>query len=288
MSCQTFEKILYCRLEYKKSWSCSNSDLQQLYVLGRGFELDIYETFAHVYDLFMDGEYYDEALIAIEEILKMYHSKAETILDLACGTGLLTAKLAQKGYDMIGIDSSDAMLNEAMRKAEEQGLNILYLQQDMRAFELYGTVDVIVCSCDSINYLLESEDVLETFRLVNNYLHPSGLFLFDLNTEYKFKHVLADHSYGEVKENAAYIWENYYDEDEKINEFATTFFTKGSHSEQYRKSQEFHYERAYSVDEVKSLLNKAGLTFVNMYDMSLQSPKEDTERILFVAREKGK
>ena len=174
-----------------------------------------YEGFAEVYDIFMQDTPYDEWTSYIERIWKHYGLKPKLVCDLACGTGNITTRLAAKGYDMIGIDRSDSMLTKAREKSPE---NILYLNQDMREFELYGTVDSIVCLCDSINYITDSDDLLEVFRLINNYLDPKGLFIFDINTIHKFRDILSDNCFCETTDSSAYTWENYYDEEENINE----------------------------------------------------------------------
>ena len=113
------------------------------------------------------------------QLLKEYQVEDGLVLDLGCGTGNMTELLAKEGYDMIGVDNSEDMLEIASEKREKSGLNILYLLQDMREFELYGTVKAVVSICDSINYILEEDDLREVFSLVNNYLDPKGMFIFD-------------------------------------------------------------------------------------------------------------
>ena len=151
-----------------------------------------YEGFAYVYDTFMDNVPYEEWAEYVTGILQEYGITDGLVLDLGCGTGSMTELLAEKGYDMIGVDLSADMLEIAMDKRSKKGLDILYLQQDMREFELYGTVRAIVCVCDSINYLESEEDLLEVFRLANNYLDPGWIFVFDLNTPYKYREILGD------------------------------------------------------------------------------------------------
>ena len=148
--------------------------------------MEAYTDFAYVYDTLMDNTPYEKWCEQVTAILQRHGIKEELVLDLGCGTGTLTELLAKKGYDMIGIDVSEEMLERAIEKREESGLPILYLLQDMREFELYGTVKAVVSVCDSLNYLLEDEDVIETFRLVNNYLDPEGIFIFDFNTVHKY------------------------------------------------------------------------------------------------------
>ena len=180
--------------------------------------MEMYEDFALVYDRFMDETPYEEWCQFVVGRLKQDQITDGILLDLGCGTGSMTELLAKQGYDMIGVDLSDSMLDIAMEKRAQSGHNILYLQQDMREFELYGTVRAVICLCDSLNYLLEEDDLLTTFKLVNNYLDPNGLFIFDFNTVYKYETVIGDSTIAENREDCSFIWENYYDPEEEINE----------------------------------------------------------------------
>lgn len=247
-----------------------------------------YENFAKVYDIMMEDIPYQEWVEYIELIMKKNNCHPKLMLDLGCGTGNITTLLAQKGYDMIGIDNSADMLSIAKSKAKDHQVDILYLLQDMRLFELYGTVGCIISLCDSLNYITEEKDLLEVFKLVNNYLDPSGLFIFDLNTEYKFKENMTNHTFAETYDDCAYIWDNYYYEDEKINEYLLTLFIKDDKNN-YNRYEEIHYEKAYSIDKIKHLLDEAGLKLESVYDEgSFNKPKATSTRIYFVAREQQK
>lgn len=249
--------------------------------------MEAYTDFALVYDTLMDNTPYERWCEIITGILKRYGIEKELVLDLGCGTGTLTELLAKEGYDMIGVDFSEEMLNRAMEKREESGLQILYLLQDMREFELYGTVKAVVSVCDSLNYLLEEEDIIETFRLVNNYLDPNGLFIFDFNTVYKYRDVIGDTTIAENRDDCSFIWENYYHEEECINEYDVTFFVK--EGELFRRFEETHYQRGYTPEEMKAYLEEAGLEFVLMQDAdTLSEVTEKSERVYVVARENGK
>ena len=147
--------------------------------------MEAYTGFAEVYDVFQDNVPYEEWCSYVTGLLKEYQVMDGLVLDLGCGTGSLTGLMARSGYDMIGIDNSGEMLQIAMNKRNASGLDILYLLQDMRGFELYGTVKAVISICDSMNYIMEYQELVEVFRLVNNYLDPKGVFIFDLNTEYK-------------------------------------------------------------------------------------------------------
>ena len=246
-----------------------------------------YESFARVYDLFMDNIPYDEWCSYLIELLKEYGIEDGLVLELGCGTGNVTERLFNAGYDMIGVDNSMDMLEIAMEKKEENKKDILYLLQDMREFELYGTVRAVVSICDSMNYITEEEDLLEVFRLVNNYLDPRGGFIFDLNTEYKYRELLADNTFAEAREESSFIWDNFYDESSGINEYDLTLFIR--EGQLYRKYEETHFQKAYSLDEVKRAALEAGMEFVAAYDACTRNPvREDSERIYVIMREQGK
>ncbi|MCQ2509615.1 MAG: class I SAM-dependent methyltransferase [Lachnospiraceae bacterium] len=246
-----------------------------------------YEGFAGVYDLFMDNVDYDMWSNYLIHLLKKYDINDGLVLELGCGTGSITERLARAGYDMIAIDNSYEMLEVAMEKREESGLDILYLNQDAREFELYGTVAAIVTGCDCMNYITEEEELLEVFKLANNYLDPGGIFLFDINTAAKYR-AIGDKTIAENREEGSFIWENYFDEEEQINEYAVTLFLPEENG-LYRREEEFHYQRAYALDTIKSLLSEAGMEFVCAFEaFSEKTPTEKTERMYIVAREKGK
>lgn len=246
--------------------------------------METYSGFAEVYDLFMDNVPYEEWSKYITKILRQYGIEDGLVLDLGCGTGKMTRLLAKAGYDMIGIDLSEEMLLIA-REQETENSSILYLHQDMREFELYGTVRAVVSVCDSMNYITEEEDLLTVFELVNNYLDPSGIFVFDLNTLFKYREILGETTICENREEGSFIWDNYYDEEEQINEYDLTLFIQDEDG-RYTKYEETHYQRGYELETVKVLLEKAGLAFVACYsEGSFEAPTEECERVYFIARE---
>ena len=180
--------------------------------------MEMYEDFALVYDRFMDETPYEEWCQFVVGRLKQDQITDGILLDLGCGTGSMTELLAKQGYDMIGVDLSDSMLDIAMEKRAQSGHNILYLQQDMREFELYGTVRAVICLCDSLNYLLKENDLLTTFKLVNNYLDPNGLFIFDFNTVYKYETVIGERSIAEHPAGCRFVCVFYFSVSAQINE----------------------------------------------------------------------
>ena len=190
---------------------------------------------------------------------------------------------------MIGIDNSQEMLNIAMEKKQESGSEILYLCQDMRDIDLYSTVGTVVSVCDSVNYLTENEDVEDTFALVENYLYPGGIFIFDFNTVYKYETVIGDTTIAENRDDCSFIWENYYHADEHINEYDLTIFVKENEKrELFRRFSETHFQRGYTLKEMKEFIEKAGMEIVLSLDADThKAPGEESERIYMIARKKA-
>lgn len=250
--------------------------------------MEAYTGFAQVYDTFMDNVPYEEWTDYYKEILREHGIMDGIVLDLGCGTGSMTELLAEQGYDMIGVDNSEEMLDLAMEKRAASGQDILYLLQDMRKFELYGTVRAVISACDSVNYLTEPGDLVKVFSLVNNYLDPGGIFIFDLNTVYKYQEILGEQTIAEDREECSFIWDNFYDEEEMINEYDLTVFVQ-EEGDLFRRYCETHYQRAYLLETVRALIEKAGMEVLAIYDaFTYNKPKPDSERVYFVAREHGK
>ncbi len=246
-----------------------------------------YESFAQVYDTFMDNIPYDEWCAYLHSLLTQYGVADGLVLELGCGTGEMTERLAAVGYDMIGVDNSPEMLEIAQEKKDASGHDILYLLQDMREFELYGTVRAVVSVCDSINYVTDTEELVRVFSLVNNYLDPGGVFIFDLNTVGKYRE-LGESVIAENRDESSFIWENWYDEETRINEYDLTLFLQRKDG-LYEKYEETHYQRAYEIREIEDALARAGLKPEAVFDAFTQdAPRPDSERVYFVARECGK
>ena len=256
--------------------------------------MEAYTGFARVYDIFMDNVPYEEWGRYLYSLLREYGVDSGLVLDLGCGTGAMTEILAGYGYDMIGVDNSEDMLEIALEKKLRSGHDILYLLQDMREFELYGTVRAVVSICDSVNYITEPDDLVEVFRLVNNYLDPGGVFIFDFNTEYKYREILGEQTIAEDRGECSFIWDNCYYEEERINEYDLTLFIRDASAstegnEIYRKYQETHFQRSYTLEEIRDLVRKSGMEFVTAYDaFTKEEPGEHSERVYVIARESGK
>lgn len=252
-----------------------------------------YTTIARVYDIFNGDIDYKLWADFIEKCFDKYLlSRPELVLDLACGTGRMTRELAQKGYDMIGVDASCDMLAEAMNKTSAD-LHVLYLLQDMREFELYGTVGAVISCLDSVNYLTDDDGLAECFACVHNYLDPNGLFIFDINSPYKFENVYSDNCYifedempieGEDSAEIYCGWQNCYDPNTRLCDFYLTVFTDNGDGG-FTREDETQCERCYTVDEITRTLEKCGFEVCAVSgSFELAPPSETDERIYFVAR----
>ena len=259
--------------------------------------MNAYTGFAKVYETFMDNIPYEEWTTYIKGLLTEYGVAPGSLLcELGCGTGSMTRLLAKAGYDMIGVDLSEEMLDIARYEHPECEQDILYLNQDMREFELFGTVAAVISVCDSINYLTSEEDLLKVFRLVNNYLDPGGYFIFDMKTEYHYEVLMGNRTIVDNREECSLIWENFYDKENQLNQYDITIYSKAEFEEEdeeeedmpplFERLEESHVQRAYSVEKIKELLRLAGLEFVAVYgECTKDVPKPEDGRVYFVARE---
>ena len=283
-----------------------------------------------MYDLFMDNVPYEEWGSYLTGLLREYGICSGTVAELGCGTGKMTRLLAAAGYDMIGVDNSEEMLEiareaeyeadawsaaEAWDEADETDAleeyaelgepdepeesdepdepdepdelpngGILYLLEDMRELELYGSVRAVVSVCDSMNYILEEADLREVFSRVHEYLEEDGVFIFDLNTVYKYRDLLGETTIAENREEGSFIWENYFDEESAVNEYDLTLYIRED-GESYRRFEEVHYQRAYDLKTIDRLLADAGMELTAAYDAFTKEPvRDDSERIYVVAR----
>ena len=246
--------------------------------------MNAYETFASVYDIFMEQVDYDQWLSHIHAVWEKYGINPKTILDLGCGTGSVLLLLAKEGFSMIGVDLSPEMLTEADHKAMAEGLSVRLACQDMTELELGEQADCILSLCDCMNYLIADGQLEDAFRCIAAHMKQESIFLFDMNTEYKFREVLGQNVFGSAEETAAYIWENDYDEEEKINEYYVSFFIEQENG-LYERVEEVHYERAYTTEEIANALQAAGMELLEVTDgYSFAAPHPKSERLLFAAR----
>ena len=226
--------------------------------------MEAYTGFAPVYDMYMDNIPYDTWATNIKNLFEKYNMPMNIVCDLGCGTGQMTRRLKNFGHDMIGIDNSYDMLMEAQEQEDSEG--ILYLCQDMRSFELYGTVGAVVSVCD---------------------LDPKGLFIFDIKTENYYKK-LGTSTIAENREEGSFIWENDYDETTKDNYYYLTIYEANDEGT-FDRYEEEHLQHAFSQDEVVSAIEQSGLQLLEVLDVAtMEAPKDDSDRLYFIAREVSK
>ncbi|SOC06660.1 class I SAM-dependent DNA methyltransferase [Pseudobutyrivibrio ruminis] len=244
--------------------------------------MEAYTGFATVYDRYMDNIPYDDWAQNIKVLFEKYNMPMEIVCDLGCGTGQMTRRLKEMGYDMIGIDVSYDMLMEAMSQEDSDG--ILYLCQDMRSFELYGTVGAVISLCDSMNYLADTDELLQVCKLANNYLDPKGLFIFDMKTDSYYKK-LGTGTIAENREEGSFIWENEYNPDTRDNYYYLTIYEENEEGT-FDRFEEEHMQHSFTVDEVKAAIKESGLELLQVLDVStMKAPTEDSDRLYFIARE---
>ncbi|HEX2985521.1 MAG TPA: class I SAM-dependent methyltransferase [Caproiciproducens sp.] len=242
-----------------------------------------YSSFALFYDSLTQNVDYGKYADYLCELMKKYRHEPGLTLDLACGTGSLTLELARRGIDVYGVDGSPSMLSVAQQKAADEGLNLLFLCQSMQTLDLYGTVDTVVCALDSINHLTLEKDVLKAFQRVSLFLNPGGFFIFDVNTEYKHRHILADNVFIYDKADVYCVWQNRLDKNNCRVSITLDLF--GREDGCYHRSSEHFYERAYSVERLKFLLSQAGLKTEGLFDgLTFQPPQDHSERLVVVAQ----
>lgn len=248
----------------------------------------IYGLLAPFYDVFNGDINYSEWADFIESVIQREYKAArpELLLDLGCGTGSMTLELAKRGYDMTGVDYSPEMLDVARERASELGFDgkILWLCQDMRKFELYGTVDVAVSCLDSVNHLTGRGDLNKFLSLVHNYLIPDGLFIFDVNGKRKFESIYGEQTYCMEEGNAVCVWQNFYNPGSKICDFYITLFEECADG-RYIRHDEMQRERMYTLRSLKRALSENSLEFIGAYsDFDFKPATDDDERIYIVAR----
>lgn len=243
-----------------------------------------YAAFADYYDALTGNVDYDGYADYLCRLLEREGHDAGITLDLACGTGSLTLALFDRGFDVYGIDGSPDMLSVAQQKAAEQEKQILFLCQKMQKIDLYGTVNTVFCVLDSINHMTDPKGVQQTFNRVSLFLEPGGRFIFDVNTVYKHKSVLSDNVFVYDTEQVYCVWQNQYlGAPDHLVEISLDFFAR--EGDVYYRSGEQFRERAYPEAQIREMLETAGLETVAVYDgLTFNPPKEDSQRLVFVAR----
>ncbi len=244
-----------------------------------------YQQFAYLYDELMQDAPYDKWV----EIIKKYTEKNEVqgsrLLDLACGTGELSIRLAKDGFDVTGVDLSDDMLAVANSKAGALGADIQFYQQNMAELEGLGQFDVIGIFCDSLNYLQTETEVINTFRSVHQHLANDGLFMFDVHSIYKMQHIFMNETFTLNEDEISYIWQCFEGEYPYSIEHDLSFFVLDERSGKYDRYDELHVQRTYPIDVYQTWLVEAGFDLIDIVaDFEALAPQSQSERIFFICK----
>lgn len=253
-------------------------------VMRERLRIGMYRSFSLVYDEMMADVNYQQWVDYVYDLASSCR-RIEKVLDLGCGTGNLTFLLAKKGCDVTGVDISTDMIAVARSKHlnGSEGRKVKFLVQDMRMLDLEMQFDLVVCACDSVNYLLNVDDLKSAFASIKNVLHVGGVFIFDVSSEYKLREIVGNNTFAENFTNCSYIWENFWDEDNKLSYQSLTIFRKKD--ELYEKIEEQHVQKAHSEDEIYDCLTEQGFSDIRFYDaFSVEPSAEYSERVFVSAR----
>lgn len=245
-----------------------------------------YSQFANVYDLLMGDVDYKKRTAYLLKLFKKYGKKPTLLLDLACGTGSFSLEMAKEGIEVIGVDMSEDMLSVAREKATETNTDILFLCQKAEELDLYGTVDGAICCMDSLNHITDIKNLKKAIKKVALFMEADGLFIFDVNTPYKHEHILANETFVFEENEIFCVWQNKYNRKKGITDISLEFFEKTEKDKYVRYSESFS-ERAYTEENFRKILTESGFdTLTVLDDMTLKSPKQTCDRMIFVAKKR--
>ena len=244
-----------------------------------------YEIFSLYYDELTENVNSSVRAAYFDRLIRKHlHTNGQVLLDLACGTGTMAEQMARKGYDVIGVDYSGGMLGQAMEKKFQSGLPIQYVQQDMRELDLYGTVDVTICTLDSLNHLPDLNSIRQVFQKVAEATETGGLFLFDMNTLYKHRVLLGSQVYIYERDAVYCVWENHLQDDACTVDITLELFQLCADG-RYCRQTEVLTERAYPPEQIQMALEETGFTVLGIYHADSEEPlREDSQRMVVAAR----
>jgi len=248
----------------------------------------MYESFASFYDVLTSDIDYGAWADYISELFSRHNLSPKLLAELGCGTGNVTVQLCKKGYDVIGTDLSEEMLSVARAKLDDEGFtHTMLLRQDMTRLDLYGCVDGAVCCLDGMNYLTKTEQMQACLERVKLFLKPGGIFIFDMNSRWKFENVLDGNTFVYDEQDVYCVWQNDYNRKTKLCDFYLTFFGE-QRDGSYFRTDELHRERAYSQRHMEKLIKEAGLSLLGVYgELTFDEPKEDCQRLFYVVRKEN-
>lgn len=241
-----------------------------------------YESFSQFYDLFTHTVDYKSRANYFHNLIEPHIGEQKMLLDLACGTGSLSLEMLELGYDVIAVDSSVGMLGAAQQKAYSLEKQILFLNQEMEQLDLYGTINACVCALDSLNHLPSYNAFVKTLSRVSLFLEAGGVFVFDTNTPFKHKEILADNCFVYEQDDVVCVWQN--NTEDLVTEISLDFFKKEKNG-LYSRESEIFFERAFTMQEIKTAIKEAGLSLLNVYENdSMDEATEKSERWIFIAK----
>ena len=244
-----------------------------------------YDCFSEFYDRLTDNVEYEKRAEYFCGLLSMCGVNGGILLDLGCGTGSMSVKMAEKGYEVIGVDCSIGMLNAARQKIYESGKDILLLNQSMQDIDLFGTVDCAICVLDGINHLNNADEVKQTFKKVSLFMNEGGAFAFDVNTVYKHKNILADNAFVYEFDDLFCVWQNSFNAENNSVDIALDFFEEED-GVYYRSCENFS-EQAYALSDISLWLEEAGFEVIGIYDdLTVNPVKPESERAVFLVKKK--
>lgn len=246
-----------------------------------------YGDFAYYYDILTENVDYESRCDYISNLLADNGVGKGILLDLACGTGSLSLLLCEKGYEVIGVDSSEEMLSVAQEKKYESEADVIFLCQKMEELDLFGTINAAVCTLDSINHVTDEETVREIIRRVSLFMEDKGIFIFDVNTPYKHRDILGNNTFVYDMDEVYCVWQNETDEN-MLTTVSLDIFEKDEETDAYYKYSEQFQERGYELSFLEKLLTENKFELIGIYEEMTASPvKADTQRAVFVARKIG-
>lgn len=244
-----------------------------------------YDVFSGFYDRLTDNVEYEKRADYFCRLLSMCGAEDGILLDLGCGTGSMSLLMAERGYEVIGVDSSVGMLNVAQQKMFESGNQLLLLNQSMQDIDLYGTVDCAICVLDGINHLSGEEEVKKTFGKVSLFMNKGGVFAFDVNTVYKHRHILADNCFVYDFDDLFCAWQNNYNSEDNSVDITLDFFEEEDGV--YYRSCESFSEQAYELCDIRAWLEESGFEVVGVYDdMTTENVSPESQRAVFLTKKK--
>lgn len=248
--------------------------------------MDQYSVLAKYYDALMTDVDYGKWADFYSSCFDKSAVEIKNVCDIGCGTGSITTIMAKRGFSMTGVDMSPEMLCLAQKKADEEGVFIRFAEQDMSSLDIGITADAVVCALDGINYLKDTSHIRSCFDRVNDTLCDDGMFIFDINTPYKYKNVLGCNAFIYELDDMFLSWQSFFNEKSGICDYVLTFFAE--HGGVWHRHDEEQWQRSYSIRTIRKLLKEAGFIIESEYSDVDRAPLDEcSERAFFVCRKES-